>query len=1133
MKEDKLTIATLNVRGLCSRKKQYLLKRFLDACPDIDVLALQETKISTDEETRRLLSDFFLPTYEVAVSHASERSGGCLLMVKRSCNYVPIYHKVDEHGRMALIDIAFDSEVWRFVCIYAPNDMKERRIYFEMLQECIGGDVTVVLGDFNSVLQPSDRSTPGSQHDVSADVWRGTTTWCDLIDVAHCVSGAFQYTHYQKGSDARLDRIYVSGCVKNQVSSYSVIPVHFSDHCMVIATLGRPADVKKKTGWAHWKLNNKLLEDNNFNDFVRGQVGEMETSDEAWGLKWEIVKQKVREIAIEKCSVLSYKIKYEEDRLKKRLCTLIKLESSMPGEFFEDIQNTKLQLSLIDENKCQGALIRARVQQFLPDTKPNKSYHQKERKRAARNTIKELTTGNKKVTSQEEIEDCFLCYYRTLLGSSTATCEELDSDEIRKLMPQLSDDDKAALEQPISMAEIRNAIDTLQNNRSPGPDGLSPEFYKTHAEALTMVLTNVFNEAEIRGFLPYSMTRSRTVLIPKEIPEGSTPRVTDFRPITLSNVDYKIYAKVLAGRMQKLIPKLVGEHQTCAIKGRSILTNIHVARTILDRCKAEGDQVAMIQIDMSKAFDRVNHAYLFRLLDAVNMGPEFINRIRMCYAMARTQLVVNNVLTAPILLKSSVRQGCPMSPLLFDLYLEPLCQSINTCGDVSGYKLGNTEVKTLAYADDLAIFVSTKRSVTKVMELVGKYCDASGAQINKDKTIGVWAGIWGTTPDTYEGINWGTDQPKYLGAPLEHSKTASQMWNGLACKVQKRSYAWKQTELSIFQRANVCNVFFLAKIVYLLQVMPCSRKSVQRFHRVFARFIWCSPYEPMRRDNLFKRVQDGGLGLQHLFVKRIVMRWMFFRNVRHPILRTTLQSIGGEFLPSVTVPVMSLRTKLFGFYKEVVECVNFLLCRFTMQYLAEVRRKRLTIDLVDSLFPLPMYRNFPQEWHGKDVLCRLTKMPVKAALKTFFFRLHTGTLPVKAWLESKGFFVPWTINCRYCAAPETIDHVFLYCTEALFFWADLERKLKRELNLNPHTIRFLPFEPSDEIRYDVITVIGLYALWKLKVKERNEEPLQPPMIYFQQELLETYKVAQYTENMLDWLPHIIRKVCDDAHVPWM
>lgn len=107
-----------------------------------------------------------------------------------------------------------------------------------------------------------------------------------------------------------------------------------------------------------------------------------------------------------------------------------------------------------------------------------------------------------------------------------------------------------------------------------------------------------------------------------------------------------------------------------------------------------------------------------------------------------------------------------MSPLLFDIYLEPLCQSINKCVGVQVYKFCDAEVRILAYADDLVIFVSNKKSATRVMELVESYRGVSGAIINKEKCVGVWAGMWGTSPERFEDITWQTRLLKYLkGAP--------------------------------------------------------------------------------------------------------------------------------------------------------------------------------------------------------------------------------------------------------------------------------------------------------------------------------------------------------------------------------
>lgn len=332
---------------------------------------------------------------------------------------------------------------------------------------------------------------------------------------------------------------------------------------------------------------------------------------------------------------------------------------------------------------------------------------------------------------------------------------------------------------------------------------------------------------------------------------------------------------------------------------------------------------------------------------------------------------------------------------------------------------------------------------------------------------------------------------------------------------------WRSKELSIFQRASVCNVFLVAKLIYILQVLPCLRKFLHAFHRVFATTIWCSTFERMRRDNLFRKVQDGGVGLQHLFVKQIVMRWWYFRCSHHPILAAVKRAIAYNYMPQIYVGPHEQSMRLTGFYKEVVDSFSFLRVRFSLEHLFSVSRKALTTQLVDMLFPLPVYRQIPPDFPGHDVLIRVKKMPIKPLMKTFFFKLHTSTLPVKTWLEEKGIFVPWSVNCRFCKVPETIEHIFLHCTEALFFWDDLQIKvLKRRLLLNPHTMRFLPLPPNEVFRYDIVMLVAMYCLWKLRMADRNEEPLVPPMQSFKVEIAQLRLATMRNLVQLEWLEYL-------------
>lgn len=130
----------------------------------------------------------------------------------------------------------------------------------------------------------------------------------------------------------------------------------------------------------------------------------------------------------------------------------------------------------------------------------------------------------------------------------------------------------------------------------------------------------------------------------------------------------------------------------------------------------------------------------------------------------------------------------------------------------------------------------------------------------------------------YAGISWSSTPSTYLGVPLQYYRTSTPYWTEMATYLKTKVSTWANRDLSIFARAIVCNIFLVAKLWYVLQVFACGRTNIQKFHRVFATFIWKSGWERMRRDNLFRRVKSGGLGLTHLFVRQLVSRFFFLRD---------------------------------------------------------------------------------------------------------------------------------------------------------------------------------------------------------------------------------------------------------------
>lgn len=192
-------------------------------------------------------------------------------------------------------------------------------------------------------------------------------------------------------------------------------------------------------------------------------------------------------------------------------------------------------------------------------------------------------------------------------------------------------------------------------------------------------------------------------------------------------------------------------------------------------------------------------------------------------------------------------------------------------------------------------------------------------------------------------------------------------------------------------------------------------------------------------------------------------------------------------LPEFIVATSDIRCRrVTGYFHEVVVSFRMLHARFSMDYLCSVTKKKLYADLIANLLPTQLYRSVYCGGPGKDVLKRVRKMPIRP-VKSFFFKLHTNTLPVKAWLDQKGIFVPWTINCLLCKKPETIEHVFIDCWDPIFHWDILQRTLNKQLPITPYGIRFLPVKCNEGIPFDMLMLLGLHSLWQTRMAVRHAD----------------------------------------------
>ena len=181
--------------------------------------------------------------------------------------------------------------------------------------------------------------------------------------------------------------------------------------------------------------------------------------------------------------------------------------------------------------------------------------------------------------------------------------------------------------------------------------------------------------------------------------------------------------------------KLVHEDQQCAVKGRKIQNHLHNIREIITYCRIKGLPARILSLDQEKAFDRVSHSFLHKILEASNISRYVRDWIQILYDNPCSQVIVNPELSEEFTLTRSVRQGCSMSPLLYTLILEPLLENIRQDKEIEGIKIpGGGEQKSKAFADDTIMLTTKDSSITKIIKKFEEYGEASGNKINIAKT---------------------------------------------------------------------------------------------------------------------------------------------------------------------------------------------------------------------------------------------------------------------------------------------------------------------------------------------------------------------------------------------------------------
>uniref|UniRef100_A0A803JDT0 Reverse transcriptase domain-containing protein n=1 Tax=Xenopus tropicalis TaxID=8364 RepID=A0A803JDT0_XENTR len=475
-------------------------------------------------------------------------------------------------------------------------------------------------------------------------------------------------------------------------------------------------------------------------------------------------------------------------------------------------------------------------------------------------------------TNPNIIASTFMTYYQRLYKTTNRIQTSDINSFLKKYAPApLTPEMKQLIEGDITYEEIQQTIKKLKLNKAPGPDGFSSLYYKKIQEQLTQHLHRLYQHIITGHPLPPEMNEARITVIPKPNKDPLTPK--NYRPISLLNTDIKMLATILALRLNKVLTTIIHKDQIGFIPSRQAPDNIRKILNLIIQANKTNTPLCLLALDIEKAFDTLDWQYLFTLLETIGLGSIFIKTLQTYYCTPRAQL--NLPTTSPlgyIEIHRGTRQGCPLSPALFALAMEPLARAIRENGDIQGLKVKDKEYKVSLFADDLLLHVTKPlTSLPNLVKILADFAKVSGLTVNPDKSEMLPCNISKHMVKLIEanfGFKIQTDSMQYLGVKLTPNLTTLYKANfpPLIKLLTQDLLAWDKHNISWIGRIHCAKMVVLPKLLYLFRTLPI-RIATQDIHNLQSRinnFIWNNKHPRISKQTMYLHKTNGGLSSPNL-----------------------------------------------------------------------------------------------------------------------------------------------------------------------------------------------------------------------------------------------------------------------------
>ena len=877
--ESPLKVGTLNVRGFLSQKKRRAMIVNLKR-EKLDIIAIQESHIGNEREAKELQLQWkgvvhYCPSVQ-------NRSKGVVTLFKPGIaqeDTETLFTSVN--GTILISSLKIQNEILYIINAYSPCGERDKLCFLNELNDAINTYIDVeentniiCMGDFNVSINSTD-IVAGKLHkptvrNALSNFLQGQNLH-DSWRLVHPDEKAFTWSRVCPHTAKRLDYVFLSENLTPYISDSCIKSTCFTDHRLVVTTL---IFSSFKVGRGLFKMNTSILSDIEYCTLI---IKEIQRTTQEYNevnphLLWEMIKVNVREVTQIYCKIKKREKCDKEQELRSRLQNLEDQSIEHDDECIKEIGRVKAELEIIELEAAKGAQIRARMQDIVEGEKCNRYFLTMEKHKANINTIKSLTKDSgERITGEldivEEIGRRFELRYNKVLPSNEFIANAMRNYTRNLNLPSLDDEERARLEADITMDEISNSVNSMKHGSAPGGDGLPVEFYKVFWRYLKEPLMKCYEHSYENKIL----SPSERVAIIALFHKGSdlaADNLNNWRPISLTNVDYKILAKVMSLRLNTVIDKLIGLQQVGFMKGRNISLIHRQIDDILNIQRKNNAAGILLAIDFRQAFDTISIECILNSLRIFGFGEKYITWIKILNTDRQSCVKNGGYVSETFSMTNGVRQGCPISPQLFILAVEILAQKIIQDPEIKGLNPHRNQhpKKIEQYADDTSLYLRDINDLKRALAHLREFSIFSNLYLNLDKcyalsTNGAPCDI-GDIPIQFKTTI------KILGiyfSNLFPAKYIDLNWVKRIEYVKKILRTWSKRNLSCIGKLHVLKTYGMSQFIFIMKSIGLSTKILKEINYIFYSFLWKKkmdgkkPSEKIRRAVVCSDYECGGL----------------------------------------------------------------------------------------------------------------------------------------------------------------------------------------------------------------------------------------------------------------------------------